>query len=86
MLGPLIVDKRYKSRGIGRELMNKSISDINSKNINFITLIGELNYYGQFGFEINTNIYFAINVRKEKILFKKLLEKNNIISGKIELY
>jgi predicted N-acetyltransferase YhbS len=66
--------------------MNKSISDINSKNINFITLIGELNYYGQFGFEINTKIYFAINVRKEKILFKKLLEQNNTISGKIELY
>jgi predicted N-acetyltransferase YhbS len=66
--------------------MNKSISDINSKNINFIILIGELNYYGQFGFEININIYFAINVRKEKILFKKLLEKNNTISGKIELY
>jgi predicted N-acetyltransferase YhbS len=85
-LGPLIVDQIYKGRGIGRELMNKSISDINSKNINFIILIGELNYYGQFGFEINNNIYFAINVRKEKILFKKLLEKNNIISGKIELY
>jgi predicted N-acetyltransferase YhbS len=86
MLGPLIVDQIYKGRGIGRELMNKSISDINSKNINFIILIGELNYYGQFGFEINNNIYFAINLRKEKILFKKLLEKNNIISGKIELY
>ena len=38
------------------------------------------------GFKTYENIYFAINVRKEKILFKKLLEKNNIISGKIELY
>jgi predicted N-acetyltransferase YhbS len=86
ILGPLIVDQRFKNRGIGRELVNKSISDINSKNINFIILIGELNYYEQFGFEINTNIYFAINIRKEKILFKKLLEKNDSISGKVELY
>ena len=38
----------------------------------FIILIGELDYYGQFGFEVNTNMYFSLNVRKEKILLKKL--------------
>ncbi len=86
MLGPLIVDQSFKGKGIGRELMTRSISEVNSKSINFIILIGELNYYEQFGFEMNNNIYFAINVRKEKILFKKLLEKSNTISGKIELY
>ena len=86
MLGPLIVDQSFKGKGIGRELMTRSISEVNSKSINFIILIGELNYYEQFGFEMNNNIYFAINVRKEKILFKKLLEKINMISGEIELY
>ena len=40
----------------------------------------------KFNFEVNTNIYFAINVRQEKILFKKLLDKSNTFSGKIELY
>lgn len=86
MLGPLIVDQKFKGRGIGKELVNKSISSINQKNIDFIILIGELDYYGQFGFEINANIHFSLNVRREKILFKKLSEKNNTFSGKIELY
>ena len=86
MLGPLIVDQKFKGRGIGNELVNKSISSINQKNIDFIILIGELDYYGQFGFEINANIHFSLNVRREKILFKKLSEKNNTFSGKIELY
>ena len=62
------------------------MSSINSNSINFIILIGELNYYSQFNFEVNTNIYFAINVRQEKILFRKLLDKNNTFSGRIELY
>ena len=66
--------------------MNKSINCINEKNIDFIILIGEFDYYGQFGFEINANIYFSLNVRKEKILLKKLSEKNIMFSGKIELY
>ena len=86
MLGPLIVDQKFKGRGIGKELVNKSISGINQKNIDFIILIGELDYYGQFGFEINANIYLSLNVRKEKILLKKLSEKNSTFSGKIELY
>ena len=86
MLGPLIVDQSFKGKGIGRELMNQSMSSINSNSINFIILIGELNYYSQFNFEVNTNIYFAINVRQEKILFRKLLDKNNTFSGRIELY
>ena len=86
MLGPLIVDQKFKGRGIGKELVNKSIGVINEKNIDFIILIGEFDYYGQFGFERNANVYFSLNVRKEKILLKKLSEKNNTLSGKIELY
>ena len=86
MLGPLIVDQKFKGSGIGKKLVNKSISCINEKNIDFIILIGEFDYYGQFGFEINANIYFSLNVRKEKILLKKLSEKNIMFSGKIELY
>jgi len=86
MLGPLIVDQKFKGRGIGKELVNNSVSSINKKNIDFIILIGELDYYGQFGFEVNTNIYFSLNVRKEKILLKKLSEINITYSGKIELF
>ena len=86
MLGPLIVDQKFKGRRIGKELVNKSISSIDQKNIDFIILIGELDYYGQFGFETNANIHFSLNVRREKVLFKKLSEKNNTFSGKIELY
>ena len=86
MLGPLIVDQKFKGKGIGKELVNNSVSNIDKKNIDFIILIGELDYYGQFGFEVNTNIYFSLNVRKEKILLKKLSEINITYSGKIELF
>ena len=86
MLGPLIVDQKFKGKGIGKELVNNSVSNIDKKNIDFIILIGELDYYGQFGFEVNTNLYFSLNVRKEKILLKKLSEKNITYSGKIELF
>ena len=87
MLGPLIVDQKFKGRGIGKELVNNSVSNIDKKkNIDFIILIGELDYYGQFGFEVNANLYFSLNVRKEKILLKKLSEKNITYSGKIELF
>lgn len=86
MLGPLIVDQKFKGRGIGKELVNKSMVAVNEKNIDFIILIGEFDYYGQFGFEINANVYFSLNIRKEKILLKKLSDQNNTFFGKIELY
>jgi predicted N-acetyltransferase YhbS len=86
MLGPLIVDQKFKGRGIGKELVIQSIKSVNDKKISFIILIGELDYYGQFGFEINHNIHFPLNVRKEKILLKMISDKSNNISGKVELY
>ncbi len=86
MLGPLIVDQKFKGRGIGKELVNQSIKSVNDKKISFIILIGELDYYSQFGFEINHNIHFPLNVRKEKILLKMISDKSNNISGKVELY
>jgi len=86
MLGPLIVDQKFKGRGIGKELVIQSIKSVNDKKISFIILIGELDYYGQFGFEINHNMHFPLNVRKEKILLKMISDKSNNISGKVELY
>ena len=86
MLGPLIVDQKFKGKGIGKELVNQSIKLINDKKISFIILIGEQDYYGQFGFEINYNIYFSLNVRKEKILLKVLSDNSNNLSGRVELY
>ncbi len=86
MLGPLIVDQKFKGKGIGKQLVNQSIKLINDKKISFIILIGEQDYYGQFGFEINYNIYFSINVRKEKILLKVLSDNTNNLSGRVELY
>jgi predicted N-acetyltransferase YhbS len=52
MLGPLIVDQKFKGRGIGKELVNNSISSIDKKNIDFIILIGEFDYYRQFGLKL----------------------------------
>ena len=86
MLGPLIVDQKFKGQGIGRELVNKSLKDIKDKDIVFVVLIGEFEYYKQFGFEMDYNIYFSLNVRKEKVLFRTLSKTEKDLSGKIELF
>jgi predicted N-acetyltransferase YhbS len=86
MLGPLIVDQNYKDRGIGRNLVNESIKNIKPASIKFVTLIGDVDYYKQFGFEINYNLFFSINIRKEKILSKILSVEPIDLIGQINLY
>ncbi len=54
MLGPLAVDATYKSKGIGRALMNRSVEaaqeQAQSDGAPVIVLVGDYDYYAPFGF------------------------------------
>ncbi len=52
VLGPLIVSPQYKSMGIGRELMNRSLYAARERGDKFVILVGDEPYYGKFGFKV----------------------------------
>lgn len=49
-LGPLIVSPACRNLGIGRELMNRTLHAAAQREADFILLVGDLPYYGRFGF------------------------------------
>ena len=51
VLGPLVVAPAFKSCGIGKRLMEKSVQAARAHGETSILLVGDEPYYGQFGFE-----------------------------------
>ncbi len=52
VLGPLVVDPDYKNEGIGKKLMQKSVSASREHGFQLIILVGDEPYYRPFGFKI----------------------------------
>ncbi|MBR0693851.1 GNAT family N-acetyltransferase [Bradyrhizobium lablabi] len=52
MLGPLTVEPPFRSRGVGRALLDRAISDAREKGHRLIVLVGDEPYYGRVGFKI----------------------------------
>lgn len=50
LLGPLIVDPAFHSRGIGRMLIEASVSASRAAGHKAVLLVGDEPYYGRFGF------------------------------------
>lgn len=50
MLGPLAVEPAFRSRGIGRQLMDRAISEARSAGYRLVLLVGDEAYYGRMGF------------------------------------
>ena len=50
MLGPLTVEPPFRSRGVGRMLLDRSLRDAKAKGHRLIILVGDEPYYGPFGF------------------------------------
>jgi predicted N-acetyltransferase YhbS len=50
MLGPLAVEPAFRSRGIGRALIERAIADAQRYGYRLITLVGDEPYYGRMGF------------------------------------
>ena len=50
LLGPLAVDPEEAGRGYGRQLVAESLEAAAAKGLNLILLVGDMTYYGRFGF------------------------------------
>ena len=50
LLGPLTVAAAHTNQGHGRRLIAESLADAKAHHIGIVTLVGDLPYYGRFGF------------------------------------
>lgn len=51
LLGPLTVEPPFRSRGVGRKLMDRAIEDARKKGHKLILLVGDEPYYSRVGFK-----------------------------------
>jgi predicted N-acetyltransferase YhbS len=52
MLGPLTVEPPFRSHGIGRMLIEKSLTEAKAKGHRLVLLVGDAPYYTRFGFKL----------------------------------
>ena len=51
VLGPIAIDEEFQNMGYGSQLINFTLEIIKDKDIPFVFVIGDENYYHRFGFE-----------------------------------
>ena len=51
MLGPLTVEPPFRSRGVGRVLLDRALKDAKAKGHRLVILVGDEPYYGRVGFK-----------------------------------
>src|SRR5450631_2584820 len=51
LLGPLTVEPPFRSRGIGRALLDRALKDAKAKGHRLVVLVGDEAYYGRVGFK-----------------------------------
>ena len=51
MLGPLTVEPPFRSRGVGRRLMERALADAKEKGHRMVLLVGDEAYYSRIGFK-----------------------------------
>lgn len=51
ILGPISIAKSYQSKGYGSQLIEYTLNMIEDKNIDYVFVVGDENYYKRFGFE-----------------------------------
>jgi len=51
LLGPLTVEPPFRSRGIGRALMDHALAEAKAKGHRLVVLVGDEPYYGRMGFK-----------------------------------
>jgi len=50
LLGPLTVEPPFRSRGIGRQLIERAVKEARNKHYRLLVLVGDEPYYGRLGF------------------------------------
>ena len=51
MLGPLTVEPPFRSRGVGRALLDRALKEAKAKSHRLVLLVGDEPYYGRVGFK-----------------------------------
>lgn len=51
LLGPLVVDPDFANQGNGRRIVEDATADARAANVDLIVLVGDMPYYGRFGFQ-----------------------------------
>src|SRR3954466_9314814 len=51
LLGPLTVEPPFRSRGIGRALLERALKDAKAKGHRLVVLVGDRAYYSRVGFK-----------------------------------
>ena len=51
LLGPLLIDEDYRSKGLGLELIKDAIELAKDKTFEIVILVGDLTYYEKAGFK-----------------------------------
>ena len=51
LLGPLTVEPPFRSRGIGRALLDRALKDAKARGHRLVVLVGDEPYYGRVGFK-----------------------------------
>jgi predicted N-acetyltransferase YhbS len=51
MLGPLTVEPPFRSRGVGRKLLDRALNDARAKGHRLVLLVGDEAYYSRVGFK-----------------------------------
>jgi predicted N-acetyltransferase YhbS len=52
LLGPLTVEPPFRSRGVGRALLDRAIKDAKARGHRLVLLVGDEDYYGRVGFKV----------------------------------
>ena len=56
LLAPLAVSKDHQRMGIGTKLINYGVEALKQRDVDFILVLGDPNYYTRTGFQANHNI------------------------------
>ena len=82
VLGPIAIDKNYQNQGYGSKLIEFTLNIAKKKDIPFIFVVGDENYYSRFGFESasNYNLYLeGTDIEEECPFFMiKIFDKSKI--------
>lgn len=86
VLGPISIDNDYQNKGYGSKLIEYTLKLIEKKNIPFVFVIGDENYYSRFGFESASkyNLFLEGTDTSEECPFFmiKVFNRNKIRSDK----
>jgi predicted N-acetyltransferase YhbS len=52
LLGPLTVEPPFRSRGVGRALLDRALGEARARSHRLVLLVGDEAYYGRVGFRV----------------------------------